>query len=413
MTTKNIFKPILFAVLSVATVFISCKKEPEVTPAIKFESVNALRQTVFADQVQAPQVIKFTTTGAWTSTVDWAPGSRNRNTPDWVIITPDRGSSEGEYTVTVLFGVNATGADRSAIIMLSLENSMVSITVTQKGTTATGTVPTTPTLPTVPINPTDPTIPTDPTDPTNPAYNMTGKINGVPFAWNGDAGVIDEYLWLDASPEEEVPYIALTVPANAEKGQSFPITLEGECNVFMMTATGDFIDVENGTLTVTGHNTAAKTIKGTFSFTAGSTTVSEGTFDYTYSGTGGGGGGGGGTPTTDYIKGKVNGADYSEIAMSASVDFGMGAKITVSSFTFGGDAKKLMSVSFPEGTGVGTYEITGQYGNYSANYDGNAATSGSITITSYDAVKEIVKGTFTFTAGAYTVTNGEFSAELP
>jgi len=59
------------------------------------------------------------------------------------------------------------------------------------------------------------------------------------------------------------------------------------------------------------------------------------------------------------------------------------------------------------------YEITGQYGNYGASYNGTPATSGLITITSFDPVKEIVKGTFTFTTGTYTVTNGEFLVELP
>ncbi|MCL2327462.1 MAG: BACON domain-containing protein [Bacteroidetes bacterium] len=141
MKTKSIFKPLLFAVLSVATVFISCKKEPEVTPVIEFENVNALRQTVKADQVKAPQVIKFTTTGAWTSAVHWAPGFRTKHDPDWVRITPDGGSSAKEYSVTVEFDINTTGADRSAIILLYAGGSPVSITVTQEGTTAKGTVP--------------------------------------------------------------------------------------------------------------------------------------------------------------------------------------------------------------------------------------------------------------------------------
>jgi len=402
---NSIFKTILFAVLSVAAVFTSCKKEPEVTPSIKFENVNALRQTVFADQTQAPLDIQFTTLGKWSSAVYAAPGSRTRKTPDWVVITPTEGKTAGDYTAKLLFGVNATGADRSAIIMLSLDTTMVSITVTQKGTTEKGAVPKTPTLPPGSggsTNPTEPD-PTDPTNPTNPkVYNMTGKINGTAFAWNGESGIIDGFLILEASNAAGLPSIMLSMPANVAAGKSYTMTADGDYSAYMITE-DDFLDIETGTLTVTEHNTTTKTIKGTFTFKAGKYTVTEGTFNYKYSG----------ETSPDYIKAKVNGADYSETAVTGSLSFGGITAVSVSSLTFSG-TKKTMYISFPEGTGVGTYTIDGSpLCNYKAKYDDVSATSGSITITSFDAVKQIVKGTFNFVAGTYNVTNGEFSAELP
>ncbi|MDR2963086.1 MAG: hypothetical protein LBU90_05590 [Bacteroidales bacterium] len=153
MKTKTIAIHALCATCAVFLAFTQCTKEPKVEPNITFENVNTLRPTVYADQNQASQVIQFTTTGAWTSTVNPAAGSRESGTPNWVLISPSSGNTAGNYTVTVYFGTNATGADRRAVIMLDIDGSLVSITPTQKATTQSGEIPTTPTLPTVPIQP--------------------------------------------------------------------------------------------------------------------------------------------------------------------------------------------------------------------------------------------------------------------
>jgi hypothetical protein len=404
MKTKSIFTIVLFAVLGIAALFTSCNKEPENNPSIRFDNVNTLRQTVFADEIIAPQVIQFTTTAAWTSSISTMTNSQLKGgEPDWVIITPNKGNAAGNYTVSIILGVNATGEDRSAVIMLTVGSSLVSITITQKGTTATGTIPTTPTFPTIPTEPNNPTNPTNPTDPT--LNMMTGKLNGTAFTWNGDAGVIDDLIFLEASSEAEFPSIMLSIPLNVTVGKSYTLTADGDYSAFFITE-DDYTDIESGTLTVTEHNTEQKTIKGTFSFTTGTYVVTEGTFNYNYLSEDD-------VQAESFIKAKVNGDDYSATAASISVDGGMGAKISVGSLIVN-DSKPAMSVSFPEGTSIGTYTITGDvFGDYGALYNNIRATSGIITITSFDPTTLMVKGTFSFVAGEYIVTNGEFEAELP
>lgn len=407
MKTKNIFTTVLLAILGIATLFTSCNKNPETNPAIRFENVNTLRQTVFADEVKAPQVIKFTTTEAWTSSISILPNSQLKgDEPDWILMTPRQGSTAGDYSVNIVLGVNASGVDRTAVIMLTVGKSLVSITITQKGTTATGTVPTTPTFPTTSTEPTDPAEPTDPTNPTDPTepvtstHNMTGKINGTAFAWNGDAEITDDIIMLGAGSETEVPSIIFMIPENASAGQTYSITSEGNCNALLITE-DDMLDIEMGTVSITEHNAAQGRIKGTFEFSAEGYTVTEGTFDFTYS------------AATDFIKAKVNGVDYSETAISASLDVGAGARVSVSALLLDENTAG-MYVSFPEGAGAGTYTITGNvFDDYGASYNEIQATSGTITITSFDPITQIVKGTFSFVAGNYTVTNGEFEAELP
>jgi hypothetical protein len=395
MKTKNIFTALLLAVLSIATLFTSCNKESETNPVIRFENLKTLRQTIFADEIIVPQVIKFTTTEAWTSSISVLPNSQLKgDEPDWILMSPRQGSAAGDYSLTIALGVNATGVDRTAVIMLTVEKSLTSITITQKGTTATGSVPTTPTVPTLPTNP------TNPTNPGNTTHNMTGKINGTAFAWNGDAEIADNMIMLGAGSETDVPYILFMIPENATAGQTYSITSEGNCNALLMTE-DDMFDIETGSLSITEHNTAQGRITGTFSFSTEGYSVTEGTFDFTYS------------AAPYFIKATVNNVEYSETAVSASVDGGTGTRISVSALVLS-ENTPVMYISFPEGTSAGTYTITGDaFADYSASYNNIRATSGTLTITSSDLVTQIVKGTFSFVAGDYTVTNGEFEAELP
>lgn len=115
---------------------------------------------------------------------------------------------------------------------------------------------------------------------------------------------------------------------------------------------------------------------------------------------------------TEYIRAKVNGEDFSARVATGVVDGGLGAKVSISSLSF--NNAPIMMISFPEGTAVGTYQISGGFfGDFSARYDMVLAISGTITITSFDEVKNIVKGTFAFIAEGYTITDGEFAAEIP
>ncbi len=407
---KRKFTTLLLALLGAIAMFTSCNKEPEAKPAIRFENVSTLRQTVFADQIQAPQVIKFTTTEAWTSSISTIPTSQLRDgEPDWILMTPQAGNA-GEHSVTIRLGVNASGADRSAVIMLTVGNSIVSITITQRGTTATGTIPTTPTYPTVPTEPTDPTNPADPTNPSTPTNTMTGKINGTAFAWNGDAGVIDDLIFLEASDANDFNSIMITIPTNVTEGRSYPLTADGDYSAFIMTA-DDAFDLESGTLTVSEHNTTTRTIKGTFSFVAGDYTITEGAFNYQYASEEE-------IQEDGFIKAKVNGVEYSEVAIGLSVTLNDNILgISVGAFVTN-ENSKTMSISFPGNFEVGVpYQFTNEpFGNYKAYYDDVLATSGTLIITSFDETTGLIKGTFSFLVGTNRtnmITDGEFKITFP
>lgn len=56
-------------------------------------------------------------------------------------VSPDHGDAAGDYTITITLGVNTTGKNRRATVMIECGGTKITITVEQKGTTEEGEVP--------------------------------------------------------------------------------------------------------------------------------------------------------------------------------------------------------------------------------------------------------------------------------
>ena len=147
----------LLLALSTATVmFSSCDKgedkgENKDKPTIQLKNEQDLTQLFFADEKEKNNGIQFTTTGAWTSTIETSTELlRSSNATNWISVSPDHGDQAGDYTITISLTVNATGEDRIALIVISSGGKKLTITVTQQAETENGNVPTDPTDPTDP-----------------------------------------------------------------------------------------------------------------------------------------------------------------------------------------------------------------------------------------------------------------------
>ncbi len=53
-----------------------------------------------------------------------------------------------------------------------------------------------------------------------------GKINGTAFAWNGDAGVIDDLIFLEASDANDFNSIMITIPTNVKMDINQDVAVE-------------------------------------------------------------------------------------------------------------------------------------------------------------------------------------------
>jgi len=116
--------------LTATTLFSGCSKDDN-PPAISVADNSSLTQVVYANNVQGNSGVSFTTTGAWTSSTS----------ADWISISPNNGSSEGNYTISIILAINTTGADRTATITILCKGDRITISVTQKGKTEDGEVP--------------------------------------------------------------------------------------------------------------------------------------------------------------------------------------------------------------------------------------------------------------------------------
>ena len=136
--------------------FAACSDEEETLGGkdIQFAEGTSSKIEVYADETAgtAEGGISFTTTGAWRATVTPVTKAEDAaGTTDWVQVVPDHGDTAGNYTIQVVLGVNATGADRSATITITCGTTTITITVTQKGTTEDGKVPEEGTDPVAPV----------------------------------------------------------------------------------------------------------------------------------------------------------------------------------------------------------------------------------------------------------------------
>lgn len=125
----------------VSLLLIGCSKEDGADvggKAIQLTAGTTSNYTVYADEtaVAPSQGITFTTTGPWRATV-----AETRAAADWVTLTPDHGDKAGSYTITVTLDLNTTGQDRKAVVTIACGDTQVTITIEQKGLTASGEQP--------------------------------------------------------------------------------------------------------------------------------------------------------------------------------------------------------------------------------------------------------------------------------
>lgn len=133
----------LFYLFLIPSMFLcaSCSDDDSSEQTITVES-GKLNQTVYADGAEGESKVKFTTTDAWTSLVDYSSTRASENEQsDWVTISPNQGSAAGEYEVGIALGVNTTGEDRSANIRIKCNLGEMTISIVQKRTKEDGTVP--------------------------------------------------------------------------------------------------------------------------------------------------------------------------------------------------------------------------------------------------------------------------------
>jgi hypothetical protein len=134
--------------LAVTTMFPGCEPEENNPPAISVADNSSLTQEVFADNEQGKSGVRFTTTGAWTSSISTVTASSQSvqmratsSSTQWISIDPDHGNKADTYTINITLDTNFTGLDRTAIITILCNGDEIKITVTQKGKTEEGDIP--------------------------------------------------------------------------------------------------------------------------------------------------------------------------------------------------------------------------------------------------------------------------------
>lgn len=133
----------LFLILLTVCTLVGCVKEGDETQKnIEITSGNTI-QEVFADNIQGKDGVTFTTTGAWTSSIEERTivKSTKSRTPDWISIDPVSGDNAGSYIINITFKPNYTGVKRTATINIRCNGTTISIIVSQDGKTKDGEIP--------------------------------------------------------------------------------------------------------------------------------------------------------------------------------------------------------------------------------------------------------------------------------
>lgn len=127
-------KRVLLIMLAICTLASCSEDKGDDTPKNIEIKGGKTTQEVFADNTQGSEGVKFTTTGAWTSSIV-ATTKAYAGTPDWVSIDPASGDKAGDYTINIILAPNYTGENRKAEIKISCGDTVITITIEQKGTT--------------------------------------------------------------------------------------------------------------------------------------------------------------------------------------------------------------------------------------------------------------------------------------
>lgn len=134
---KRVLKNIFFVALLSTVVLAPCCDDEE-EDSIVVANPESLIQSVYADATEGESSIKFTATGAWSSSITeeiYLEGYEFKSAnPDWVSISPEQESQEKAHIVSIRLKPNYLGIDRWAIITISCGKATIKITIEQKGT---------------------------------------------------------------------------------------------------------------------------------------------------------------------------------------------------------------------------------------------------------------------------------------
>lgn len=133
-------KKLLLSLL-VALAFVACNKGDDTPKPIELTGGTATSQTVYADETQKSDGIKFNAIAPWNATVnEVAVNKTDGRDVKWLTLSAYEGAA-GEQAITLNLLPNATGSDRKAEIKITCSGTIITITVTQDSKTQSGIVP--------------------------------------------------------------------------------------------------------------------------------------------------------------------------------------------------------------------------------------------------------------------------------
>ena len=133
-----LIKKCFFAFLAVGVLWACSDGEDTTTEsAVVLDKTTQTTQTVYADETQKNEGIKFTATEPWTATVDEVKTKAEGSNVDWLKLSAYSGGA-GEFTLNLTLTPNTTGKSRKAEIRIVAGKTVLTITVEQKAETESG-----------------------------------------------------------------------------------------------------------------------------------------------------------------------------------------------------------------------------------------------------------------------------------
>ena len=133
-----LIKKCFFAFLAVVVLWACSDGEDTTTEsAVVLDKTTQTTQTVYADETQKNEGIKFTATEPWTATVDEVKTKAEGSNVDWLKLSAYSGGA-GEFTLNLTLTPNTTGKSRKAEIRIVAGKTVLTITVEQKAETESG-----------------------------------------------------------------------------------------------------------------------------------------------------------------------------------------------------------------------------------------------------------------------------------
>lgn len=131
----------LFFTLIAVIVLAACSESEKESKEIILANGTSLSQTLYADETQKPEGIKFTATAPWTASVNEVIVTKATGSEvEWLTLSEYEGKA-GEQTLNINLKTNLTGIDRKAEIKIVSGGTLVSIVVEQKALTKDGNRP--------------------------------------------------------------------------------------------------------------------------------------------------------------------------------------------------------------------------------------------------------------------------------